>query len=205
MNIKQMIFKSIHCPTSVSFFQGHLFLLLFLCATYFLKYLTVLRYPFISLNKGSWDSISLQVQRSVPFNGRAASKPFMEALGDRQILTLEPHPPTPTPIHTAAPQAKMIRAHPLYLHLNKAMHFFNVQFSDFSLRMNTREQELYILMMEESWNESWRREEEPSCSEDVPSTHHFNGSLLDLLFCLSAVSKSFREEPNFPSRASSPP
>lgn len=66
-----------------------------------------------------------------------------------QTLILGPHP-TPS----LSDQTKMVRATffvpTAILHLNRAINFFNVQFFEFSLRINTRDQELCILMMEES-------------------------------------------------------
>lgn len=66
------------------------------------------------------------------------------------MLILGPHP-TPS----LSDQAKMIRATSFVptpiLHLNRAINFFNIQFSEFSLRINTETRNsVCILMMKES-------------------------------------------------------
>lgn len=96
------------------------------------------------MNEGSWNGISLQVQRSVSFHGKGSLLKggwLQASLSWRcseieQTLILGPHP-TPS----LSDQAKMVRATSFVpkpiLHLNTAINFFNVQFFEFSLRINT--------------------------------------------------------------------
>ena len=145
-----MIFKIICCPKFISFFLGHLFLLLLLVL-------------FISPNIWqSWDIRSYlwmkvagmaypcKYKGLFPFMGGWLQASLSWRCSEiEQTLILGPHP-TPS----LSDQAKMVRATSFVpkpiLHLNTAINFFNVQFFEFSLRINTWDQELCILMMEES-------------------------------------------------------
>lgn len=133
--------------------------------------------------------------------GLAASKPFMEMLGDRKNICTWTTPTT-TPAGTASVIRLKLWAIPFApipdLRLNRSVYCFTVQLSEFSLRIHTRGLELSIFMTEESrkekckgkTNRSVLKRSLPLIISMVPSLH--------FLCCLYTASKSLSEEVFFP-------